>query len=87
MLRENRDRTIALWRRLAALGFIDGLDVLARHGLDTVEQALQTLERPGVARNLGGLLRAYLAQLLITGAPPPERDRYISGRYGHLVQR
>lgn len=109
MLREQRARTIALWRRLAAYGFVDGLDVIARHGPDTIDAALEWLHaQTGMPTNPGGLLRRYLAQLLITGQEPPlpertasqalqderadatrrrENNRYISGRYGHLVQR
>ncbi len=79
---------------LTDLGFDNAAAFVIQHGADRISQALaRALSRPpGTIKNLPG----YIRSLVTTRGPIPKPekprqppkpvDRYLSGKYGHIVK-
>ena len=77
---------------LTHLGFDAALNFVQQYGTQRVRAALErALSQPrGTIRNLPGYIRYLVASPGPISRPKPQaqpNDKYISGRYGHVVQR
>ena len=76
---------------MTTIGFDLASDFVIKHGFERVNAAMQrALSRPpGTIRNLPGYIRA-IATARGPIAPPQEpqkpEERYLKGKYGHLVR-
>jgi len=77
---------------LAELGFDGSAAFIGRFGPERIRRAIARAKAhpPGKIKNLAG----YIRYLVTTPGPIPEpekpkddREKYISGRYGHMVKR
>jgi len=74
---------------LSSWGFSDPDNVICKHGARRIQEAVQFIlsRPPGSVKNLGGYLRTLLETA--PAAPPAKRtglDRYLGGKYGHIVE-
>jgi len=74
---------------LSGIGFNDVDRVIAKFGLQHVTGVIEyTLSQPqGKVQNTGAYIRAVLSDSVPPGRRHQDPNRYISGRYGHLVKR
>ncbi|MCJ7831539.1 MAG: hypothetical protein MUP86_03360 [Dehalococcoidia bacterium] len=74
---------------LSSIGFNKADAVIAKFGLLKVKEALEYACRqpPGKVRNMGAYIRGVLHDARPLGSRHRDPDRYVKGRYGHVVQK
>ena len=74
---------------LQDLGFDNPDQVIATHGLARVKEIIRyACSQPsGKVQNLGAYIRGVLSKSVPPGPRRQDPDRYVKGRYGHVVKR